>query len=332
MIRFGLVGIGKFGKNYLRLLQDMPGITLVAVAASSEKTLKEIQVADAIKKTTNAEEIFHDSSIDAMIIATPTKIHFTLASSALKQGKHVLLEKPMTATLEEAEALAGIVKDSGKILMIGHQYCYNDHIRLLKQKLDSGFFGKIHYIHAEHFYTFPLTGNTGCFWETATHEFAILDYLFGGFSIEQKFARFEDFFKKGRDDFANVSFAINSKAYSQILENIGIGNASQAMIPVTVLTSWCAPEKIRRFSVVGEKGAAVFDEMRNKEKPLRLYKAEIDGGEYAEVTVKNGVTREPLQNELEHFISCIEEHREPFTDYRHGLRITKHLDTFTQIL
>lgn len=325
MIRVGLIGVGKFGKNYLRILQDTQGVELAAVAATSEHSLENIIVPRSVKKTTHAEEIFRDRVIDAVVIAAPTETHFSLASAALKQGKHVLLEKPMTATLKEAKKLARIAEDSGKILMVGHQYCYNDHIKFLKQKLNDGFFGNIHYIYAEHFYTKPLFGSVGCFWETATHELAILDYLFGPFSIENKLTRFEDFFNKGRDDFAQVRFALHSKIYSQILENIRIRDHAESF-PVIIVTSWRAPEKVRRFTIVGKKGAAVFDEVRDPKNPLRLYKTQGEDFEYKETSVDVSDVGEPLRNELGHFIECIRENREPLTDYRHGLRVTRYLN------
>lgn len=330
MLHFALIGIGKFGKNYLRILQNMPDVELVALAAASENSLAEIAVSDGVKKTINTEEVFNDSNIDAVVIATPTETHFALAVAALNRGKHVLLEKPMTATLEEAEELAKIAEMSGKILMIGHQYCYNDHIRLLKQKVDEGFFGNLRYIYVEHFYTRPLAGQIGCFWETATHELAILDYLFGEFSIGRQSARFEDFLKKGRDDFANVSFSLHSVSYSNVIKNIGIRNLAQSDIPqgrtpVTIVTSWCAPEKVRRLSVVGEKGAAIFDEVRDSQKPLRLYE-NTDGVNYREISAFIENPREPLQNELEHFIACLNEQKQVLTDYSHGLRVTTYLD------
>lgn len=310
MISFGLIGVGHFGKNYLRILQEIEGAKLVGVAASTKKSLDAIDslVSSGVKKTTSAEEIFRYSEIGAVIIATLTPTHFLLASAALKAGKHVHVEKPMTATLVEAEELARIVEDTGKIFSVGHQYLYNDHISFLKQKIDEGFLGTIRYIHAEHFYTKPLFGNVGCFWETATHELAIFDYLFGPFSIEKKLARFEDFFNAGRDDFANVSFLLSGK------------------IQVTIITSWVAPEKVRKFTIVGEKGAAIFDEVRDIKNPLRLYKIEDEDFEYKDIQVDVSNAGEPLRNELGHFIECIRENREPLTGYRHGLRVTKYLD------
>lgn len=310
MVRFGVIGVGKFGKNYLRILQEIEGGKLVGVAASTKESLDMIDflVPSGVRKTTNAEEIFGYSEIGAVIIATPTATHFLLASAALKAGKHVYVEKPMVATLVEAEELTKIVEDTRKILMVGHQYLYNDHIRFLKQKMDEDFLGTIRYIYAEHFYTKPLFGSVGCFWETATHELAIFDYLFGPFSIEKKLARFEDFFNAGRDDFANVSFLLSGK------------------IPVTITTSWVAPEKVRKFTIVGEKGSAIFDEVRDIKNPLRLYKIEDEDFEYKDIHVDVPNAGEPLRNELGHFIECIRENREPLTDYCHGLRVTKYLD------
>lgn len=313
-IKFALIGLGYFGKHYLRLLQQIEGVEIKTVCNRSPEAFEKYSelLLPSIKRVARAEDIFSDPEIDAVVIATPTPSHFELASSALEAGKHVLLEKPMTRTLGEAEILTEIARKSGKVFMVGHQYLYNDHILFLKEKIDQGFFGKIFYFYAEHFYTKPLMGFVGCFWETSTHELAILDFLFGPCSIEKKLARFENFFGQEKDDFASVSFSLSGK------------------FPVMIASTWCAPEKVRRFTIVGERGSAVFDEVRDIKNPLQLYETKDASGEYREVPVEIANTGEPLKNQLHHFLECIQGKSIPRTGYDHGLRVTRYLDSLSQ--
>lgn len=285
-LKCAVIGAGNFGKHYVRLLQDIKGMSLGTIGDQG-----------------NWKDIMTDSQIDCVVIATPAAHHFTIAKTALEAGKHVLLEKPMTRTLAEAERLKSAVRRSGRIFMVGHQYLYNDHINRLKSELNKGTLGRIRYVWGEHLYSGPIRSDVGCFWETATHELAIIDYLFSPTKIREVHGSLRDLTGSGLDDFASVWIEF------------------EAAPPAAVTVSWMYPEKIRRLAIAGEKGSAVFDEQSDDK--LKFYIG------------KNAVTpqveaREPLRNELEHFIECIREGKKPLTDIEHGVRITEYLDVIHQ--
>ncbi len=189
--------------------------------------------------------------------------------------------------------------------MVGHQYLYNDHINRLKSELNKGTLGRIRYVWGEHLYPGPIRSDVGCFWETATHELAIIDYLFSPKRIREVRGSRNDLTGSGRDDFASVWIEF------------------EAAPPAAVTVSWMYPEKIRRLAIVGEKGSAVFDEQRNEK--LKFYLGE-------KILVPQIAAGEPLRNELEHFIKCVREGKKPLTDIEHGVRITRYLDTIQSLI
>src|SRR3989338_5525550 len=129
-LRFGVVGVGYFGRHYVRLLPEIEGAKLYAVSRIAKKYEEEGApfISEDTRRYAEPEELLQDPKVDCVIIAAPTFFHFKLAQRALEAGKHVLLEKPMTRTLREAELLQKAVKKSGRIFMLGHQYIYNDYI------------------------------------------------------------------------------------------------------------------------------------------------------------------------------------------------------------
>lgn len=315
-MKFGVVGVGYFGRHYVRLLSSMPGAELYAVSRVSSEYHDEVShfLKASIKIYKKPAELFRDSAIDCVVIAAPTSAHFSLAKQALEAGKHVLVEKPMTSTLTEAEKLEVLVKKSGRIFMVGHQYLYNDYIRYLKSEIEKESLGKIRYILAEHLYLRPAEDDVGCFWETATHELAIIDYLFSPGKIKEVQGKMASFSDVGKSDF---------DGFKDDFAAVWIDFAGAPPAQITV--SWMYPEKVRRFTVVGEGGSAVFDELRKEQLMFQT-------GFRRKETRFEAAAREPLRNELEHFIECVREGRTPLTGIEHGMRVTEYLNAVYQAL
>lgn len=316
-LRFGLIGLGRFGAHYARLLQEMEGVSFYAVAARDEKSFASAGVPPTIKRFSDGLALIHDPLVDCVIIATPATTHAELARAALQAGKHVLVEKPMTATLAEATLIAGLAASTDRTFMVGHQYLYNDYIRELKRQFSVGVFGKIAYVFAEHFYPGPIRNDIGCFWETATHELAIVDFLFSRPRLLNAQVKMIDIAERGYDDFTQASL---------LFEND---------LSVSIATSWFAPQKVRRMMIAGEKGMAVFDDAEPDHKlklVLRPYPSDIGKPEFSpeffsisedEMVMPNVTPREPLRNQLEHFIACIASRALPLTDITHGMWVTE---------
>lgn len=320
-LHFGLIGLGYFGKNYLRLLQNMEGVELVAVADREAEAFARhaALLPPAIKRYQDATELIADPAIEAVVIAVPASAHLGLARQALEAGKHVLVEKPMVRSVVEAGALERAVKKSGKVFMVGHQYVYHDSLRYLKKELEAGRLGRIAFTHAEHFYYGPIRHDVPLLWETATHELALLDYVFGPREIASVHGKRISLARSERDDFIHAAISFTD---SMVL-NLSV--------------SWFMPQKIRRMAFVGAGGMAFFDDQLPEEKlkfVMQNYPAER-GGDTAstwlgaaekKTVIPNVPAREPLRNEVEHFVSCIGSRIEPLTGIAHGMRITRMLE------
>jgi len=224
----------------------------------------------------------------------------------------------MTISLRDARELEKLVQKSDKIFMVGHQYLYNDHISELKEKLDNGILGKIHYVFAEHFYFGPLRRDIGVFWDAVPHMLSIADYLFSPFEIKKVKGTMVVFEGSEHDDF--VSAQINTK--SNIL--------------LSVAVSRFAFPKTRKIIFGGSLGVAVYDELEPENKLKFVnhpYPPESFKKSSLFLTPKNNEilmpkvkAREPLFNQLNHFLNCVRQDCLPLSDIKHGIRIIKMLD------
>lgn len=303
-LEFGIIGLGHFGRHYVRLLTDFPDALLKMTANNSVET----------------ELLLKDSTIDCVIIASPITSHFELIKKSLDCGKHVLVEKPMTTNLREAELLKEAAQKSGKTLMVGYQYLYNDYIRKLKECIENKSLGKIVYLFAEHLYYGPLRNDSGVFFDAAPHELSIIDFLLGPLDIIDVIGRATSFPQSQHDDFASC-------------EIVFTGN-----LVFTLVLSRFSPQKVRRMTMGGENGLAVFDDLEQKNK-LKLffkpYPAQSDFNSKSSlffnnlndnICIPDISASEPLLQELEHFIECVRGSKPPRTGVDHSIRITRQLE------
>ena len=159
-VQCGLIGLGRWGKNYQRLLGEMKGVALRATANHS-----------------NTEEIFSNPEIDAVFIITPPSTHYALIKSGLESNKHIFVEKPMVLNVSDAKKLETLVKKSGTVFMVGYQYLFNENISLIKKEIEKGAFGKIISVISEHVLS-PSRPDVNIFWDSASHPLSVFQYLF----------------------------------------------------------------------------------------------------------------------------------------------------------
>ncbi|MEK6837074.1 MAG: Gfo/Idh/MocA family oxidoreductase [Nanoarchaeota archaeon] len=309
-LRFGLLGLGYFGRNYVGLLQGIKGVELAAVCSRTAETLakfKDSITASAIK-TTDSSVILENPNIDCVVIATPAHTHFSLAKEALENGKHVLLEKPMTTSLEDAKQLkALVVKRKGNgTFMVGHQFVYHDYIRHLRSLISANSFGKVKCAFGEHI-LFPSRPDVGCLWDAGTHQLSMLQYLLRPGKIVKVFGRSVDVSGSGVDDFTAAAVEFKSGLLA------------------TIIVSWRGAQKTRRLALFGESKLAVFDDVQEKDK-LKLF------SHNPEPEIPRINAKEPLRNELEHFVGYIRTGESPLTGIDSSYEITEWLDKISGFL
>lgn len=312
MINLALIGLGYWGKNYLRVIKDSAGVKLAYICDVNENL--ELLPNDA-KFTTNYEDIANDDKVDACIIATPASSHYKIAKTLLENNKHVLVEKPLTMNSKEAEELLRIADEQRLVLMAGHIYCYHPAIRYLKEFIKRKRAGQIYYGMAVRIGLGPIRSDASCTWDLATHDIAIADYLFEKKPISVT-ATATSFLQKqkGIYDYAHIHLEY---------EDMHLG----------ITASWYAAEKIRSIWLAGSKCLIKFDDM-NKEWPIMIYQSQVKKEEKfdlkrflgGKILMPRLAKDEPLILQVKHFIDCIKTKRRPITDGNQGLKVVSILE------
>ncbi len=322
-VRIGQIGCGYWGPNLLRNMQSVSRARVVAVADLDERRLAEVaQNGSPVGTTRDHRELLSRPDIDAVVIATPAASHGELASAALSAGKHVLVEKPLATTVEDAARLIALANRQGLILMVGHTFLYSAAVHCLKQYLEHGELGEVYYLYSQRVNLGRVCPDVNTLWNSAPHDVSILLYLLGQMPVEVV-ARGFAYLRDDVEDvvFMTLSFPRNVGAHVQI--------------------SWLDPHKVRRLTVVGSRKMAVYDDVSSDAR-IVLYDRGVDRVATAtapgdprrladlplrlrsgEVTIPVLTLPEPLRVECEHFVECILEGRRPLTDGQHGLDVVR---------
>src|SRR5438045_1052021 len=178
-LRFGVIGWGYWGPKIARNLDSIQHARVTMVADQDVHRLAALSVQQPeIKTTTQAEEVFR-SQVDAVVIVTPVRTHYRLAKEALLHGKHVLVEKPLTANVAEAEELVALAEEHQRILMVGHTFEYNPAVNELRNLVRSGDLGKIYSVEAERLNLGLFRNDINVIWDLDPHDISILLYVLG---------------------------------------------------------------------------------------------------------------------------------------------------------
>ena len=270
-----------------------------------------------IDVTKNLEDIFNDSRIQAVVIATPVKFHFELSMRALQSGKHVLVEKPMATTVQEIEQIRTLTETNNLVAMVGHTFLYNPAVRAVKKIIESGELGDIRYIYSQRVNLGRIRSDVDALWNLAPHDISIVQYWLGEptpISVKRSGMAYV------QPDIEDVSF-LNLKYPNNILVNIHV--------------SWLDPRKVRRMTVVGSNKMVVYDDLADEK--VIVYDKGIDrmailgeNMDFDSIT-NNGFNhrfgkarsvkvdwQEPLKVEVDHFAQCIQESAECLTGVSHA--------------
>src|SRR5579863_5047756 len=148
MITVNVIGLGHWGPNLVRGLLNSQRAEVGMVCDLVESRLERIRrnISATIVGTTDPAEAIADPRAEAVVIATPTQTHFALTKAALEAGKHVLVEKPLAASVDEAEQLVELADRHERLLAVGHVFLFNNGIRAVKSLIDSGQLGSVRYM------------------------------------------------------------------------------------------------------------------------------------------------------------------------------------------
>lgn len=320
-----VVGAGYWGPNVVRNLVDFPDVQSIGVSDLDRAKAKKLAAKyPRTHVALPAPEAFSDG-YDVAIIVTPVHSHAALATAALQSGLHVLVEKPLTRTVEEARALVALAESLDKRLMVGHVFHYKPEVRALVELVDSGRLGTIRYIDSVRVNLGLFRPDVNVMWDLAPHDLTIFE------AILKKMPK--------RVSAIGASHVPHPTSPQETMVYLTLDYGDGCLGHVHV--NWYSPLKQRLMVVAGDKKMAVYDDINTGE-PIRVY----DRGTYDPVAdtpaypaLRSGDAyiphikqEEPLHVQLREFFAAIKERRAPVTDGHAGLRIVQVLETAMQSL
>jgi len=296
MLRVGVVGVGNMGFHHARIYSELAKegkVKLVGVADANFERAKEVAEKFGTRVFSDYRELVNE--VDAVSIAVPTSLHKQVALEFIENGAHVLVEKPIAESIESAEEMIKAAKRNNVLLMVGHVERFNPGVLKLKEVLDEGLIGKVVTTTAKRVGPLPpQIKDVGVIVDLAVHDIDVMRFLLGE-NVKSVYARAGS---------AKNPFELED--YAVIMLNFGDATG-------VIETNWLTPHKVRKLTVVGTEGIAELDYITQK---LLIYNHEWV--REAKINI-----REPLRNELEHFVECVEKGKKPLVSGEDGLHALK---------
>ena len=294
-LRAAVVGLGTMGRNHVRVWDEaISGVELVAVADPDPAALARTIDGRSMPGYADPLELFAVERPDLVSIVAPTSLHRDVTIAALESGAHVLVEKPIAATREEAEAMMAAADAAGRILTVGHIERFNPAIRELRRRLAAGELGRIFQVHATRLGPFPARiRDVGVVVDLAPHDLDVMRYLLQSDPVRL---------------YAETERRIHTDHEDLFVGVIKFANGAVGMLDI----NWLTPTKRRTLSVTGERGMYVADYLTQD---LVFYANPADASvEEGEMIRRHIDRREPLQVELDEFARAVREGGPPPVD------------------
>src|SRR5579859_775059 len=309
-LRFGVIGWGYWGPKIARNLDGLPQASVAMVADLDSRRLASLAVNQPwIKTTTRIEDVF-ESDVDGVVVATPVRTHYQLAKQALLSGKHVLVEKPLTASVPEAEELVELAREKNLVLMVGHTFEYSPAVNELRKLVQNGDLGKIYSVETERVNLGLFRSDINVIWDLAPHDVSILLYLFGQ---------------------APVRTSVQARAHLQphICDSAHIDLGFADGMTSHIHVSWLHPCKIRRVTIIGDARMVVYDDT-NPAEMIKVYNKGADihadpvvSYRYGAISIPHIDWIEPLHLECQDFVNSIRTGAQPRAHGEVGLAVVR---------
>jgi predicted dehydrogenase len=322
-VNVGVVGLGYWGPNLARNFAGLPGCRLRWCCDRAPEARERWAASfPGTRFTADLGDLLGDPELDAIVIATDVPTHAALALAVLGSGKHCFVEKPLAQSSAEALEVAGAAQAAGLTLMVGHLLEYHPGVAKLKEIVDSGQLGEIHYVYSNRLNLGKVRDDENALWSLGAHDVSAVIHLFDGEEPTEVLARGESFLREGVEDvvFCYLRFPSGHVAHMHL--------------------SWLDPHKERRFTVVGSRRMATFDDME-LERKVTVYDKGFDPDfrNYGEYITRSGdvmspqvSNEEPLRIECRHFIECVSTGAEPRTGGASALRTVRVLEALQRSL
>jgi predicted dehydrogenase len=325
-IKIGVVGCGYWGPNLIRNFRSLPDCQLKMMCDVSESRLKHLTALyPEVQGETDYAHVLNGAGLDAVVIATAVRLHFSMAKAALLAGKHTFIEKPMASSSAESEELIEIAREKGLVLMTGHTFLYSPAVRKIKDIVDSGDLGEIRYISARRLNLGLFQKDINVAWDLAPHDISIILHIMGEQPVTVN-CRGSAHITPGIEDVTTLCLSFDRQRTA------------------IIHSSWLDPRKVREMTIVGSKRMIVYDDVTQQEK-IRIFDARVEcpphydtfaefhyAYHYGDIYVPYIKQEEPLKVECQHFLDCINHGNTPLTSGQRGLELVQILEASSESL
>ena len=322
----GVVGCGYWGPNLVRNLKGLSNCNLRAMCDTSEARLAHLRgLYSDVEGVTDYEHLLNGVGLDAVVVATPVKHHFSLAKASLLAGKHTFVEKPMASSTAECEELIEIAERKGLVLMVGHTFLYSAPVRKIAEVVQAGDLGEIRYINSRRLNLGLFQKDINVAWDLAPHDISIILHVLGELPVVVN-CQGNAHVTPGIEDVTNISLTFRHKRFA------------------TIQSSWLEPRKVREMTIVGTRRMIVYDDLQTHEK-IKIYDVRVErpphydtfadfhySYHYGDSYIPHLKQEEPLKTECQHFLDCIEKGTQPLTGGNEGLELVRILEAASNSL
>jgi predicted dehydrogenase len=314
-LRIGVVGLGYWGPNLVRVLHDLPDVEVSWLCDSREDALAKVSRRyPAPTVTSRVVDLLDDPDLEAIVLATPVSTHYKLAKAALASGKHVFVEKPLASSSAEALELIELAAETDLVLMPGHTFLYSPPVNLGRELIRSGELGEIFFISTSRVNLGLHQSDVSVIWDLGPHDFSILRYWLDETPVRVS-ALSRSCIIDGTPDvaFIDLEFPSGTVAHVEL--------------------SWLAPSKLRRTAIVGSRKMLVYDD--TSAEPIRVFDSRADlpdpetFGEFrlsyrtGDIVSPQIEALEPLALEMRDFCDSILGGDDPRSSARFGLEVIR---------
>jgi UDP-N-acetylglucosamine 3-dehydrogenase len=309
MLKAAVIGVGSIGQNHARVYREMDGVELVGVMDNNPATAAKIANRFNIPGFSDLDKLLEEAQPDAVSLCVPTSLHFEVGMKLIERGLNILVEKPITSTLEQAEELVTAARKKGGVLAVGHIERFNPVVMELRRRLKEGMVGRIYKIHAQRLSPYPpRIQDAGVVIDLASHDIDLFRHLMNE-EVLRVYGETLQTINSDREDMFNGVMRFRSGT-------VGVLDVN-----------WITPTKIRKLTVTGSRGMFACDLISQE---LYFYENDVAPSQWDALAVLRGVSEgnvlgiriqrhEPLAAELGDFISAVRDQREPLVSGREGM-------------
>ncbi|MCP4753179.1 MAG: Gfo/Idh/MocA family oxidoreductase [Proteobacteria bacterium] len=317
-----VVGYGYWGPNLVRNFSWLDDTQVKYVCDLDEERLRKVNglFPNVETTTTNYRQILDDPEVSAVAIATPVGTHFSLAKAALEAGKHVLIEKPMTDSVKDAQELIQLAERKKRIVMVDHTFLYTGAVRKIKELVESGQIGEIYYFDSVRVNLGLFQNDVNVIWDLAPHDLSIMRFLIDKRPVSVS-AIGVSHVKNNMENMAYLTVFYEDTTFAHFHVN------------------WLSPIKVRQILIGGSKKMVVYNDMENTEK-IKVYDSGVKLNSDDKDALYNTLVQyrtgdmyapkldlsEALKLECRHFVDCIRSGSQPISNGEFGLDIVKMLE------